>query len=112
MSNVVTFVFSFTVPEDRQARYEEVIAEQLRISATEPGTLDYEIYQSGDGTYCQFERYEDEAACSLHVTNTAPQLQEWTEIVEVKQITAMGPLSADFIKQFNLEQHFLPYAAQ
>ncbi len=104
------FIFSFTVKKENQERYEQVIAQQLEITKNEAGTLIYEIFRDENGVYCQHERYVDEAACLKHVQNTAVQLQEWTELTEVKQTIALGPISDTFKEQWGLKEHYLPYA--
>ncbi len=104
------FIFSFTVKEENQARYEEVLAEQLAITKNESGTLIYEIFKDENGVYCQHERYADEASCLTHVQNTGVQLQEWMELTKVKQTIALGPVSDTFKEQFALKEHYSHYA--
>ncbi len=104
------FIFNFTVKEENQARYKQVLAEQLEITKTEVGTLIYEIFKDEDGVYCQHERYTDEVACLAHVENTGIQLQEWMQLTEVKQTIVLGPVSDTFKEQFALKEHYSPYA--
>lgn len=104
------FIFSFTVKEENQARYEQVLAEQLEITKAEGGTLIYEIFRDKNGVYCQHERYADEAACLTHVQNTSAQLQEWMQLTEIKQTITLGPVSDTFKEQFALKEHYSPYA--
>lgn len=109
-NKTVDMVFSFIVKEGMQERYDNVIKESMTFAKSEEGTLVYEIFKDENGTYCQHELYADEQACILHCTNTAKQLEEWFQIVELKSLVALGPLSDEFKKQWELKEHYLPYA--
>jgi quinol monooxygenase YgiN len=104
------FVFSFTVTPENQARYDEVREEQFKITEGEEGTLLYEVFKDENGVYCQHERYANEAAALVHVQNTQKQLEEWFQLVEMKQIISLGTLSDEYKKQFQLKEVFEPYA--
>lgn len=109
-SKIIDMIFTFTVKEGKQKRYEEVMAEQIAIAKTETGTLIYDIFRKPDGSYCQHERYASEDACQEHNKNTAPQLAEWFELTDIQQIIALGPLSESFKEQFGVE-NYLPFAS-
>jgi quinol monooxygenase YgiN len=106
----VDFIFSFEVKPENQKRYDEVREEQFAITKNETGTLLYEVFRGENGMYCQHERYVDEAAASVHIQNTAKQLQEWFQLVDLKQVISLGELSEDYKKQFQLKDVFTPYA--
>jgi len=106
----IDFIFSFEVKPENQKRYDEVREEQFAITKNESGTLIYEVFRDENGLYCQHERYADEAAAVLHVQNTSKQLQEWFQLVELKQTISLGELSEDYKKQFQLKEVFAPYA--
>lgn len=57
---IIDFVFSFSVKEGQQERYEQIMQEQIAIAKTEEGTLVYDIFKKEDGSYCQHERYASE----------------------------------------------------
>ncbi|MGI4834780.1 MAG: antibiotic biosynthesis monooxygenase family protein [Janthinobacterium lividum] len=107
---IVDLIFAFTVKAENQALYEQTLAQQLAITANEPHVLGYEIFRQADGSYCQHERYADEAAIRLHTQNTAVPLKVWGEITEITHMTALGPLSDEFKQEFGMD-NYLPYAA-
>ena len=109
-NKIVDLIFAFTVKEEDQARYEQVLAQQLAITKNEPHVLRYEIFRQADGRYCQHECYADEAAIRLHMQNTAAPLKMWAEITTITHMTALGPLSDEFKQEFNMDS-YLPYAA-
>ena len=109
-NQTVDLIFAFTVPEKDQARYEQALAQQLAITKDEPHVLSYEIFRRADGTYCQHERYADEAAIRLHMQNTAAPLKIWSKVTKITHMTALGPLSAEFKQEFGMDS-YLPYAA-
>lgn len=106
----VIFIFSFTVPEENQKRYDEVREEQFAISKSEEGTLLYEVFKSEDGVYYQHERYANEEAAWIHIQNTQNQLQEWFGLVELRQVISLGELSDKYKEQFQLKEVYAPYA--
>jgi quinol monooxygenase YgiN len=71
------------VKPENQALYEQTLVQQLAITQNEPHVLSYEIFHRADGSYCQHERYVDEAAIRLHMHNTAVPLKVWGEITEI-----------------------------
>lgn len=107
-SKIVDLIFAFVVKD--QARYEQALAQQLAITQHEPHLLSYEVFRRADGTYCQHERYADEAAIRLHMQNTAEPLKSWTEATEITQMTALGTLSDEFKQEFGMD-NYLPYRA-
>ena len=102
----VIFIFSFTVPAEKEDAYQKMLAETLDITKGEEGTLLYEVFKDENGVYCQHERYADEAACLTHVQNTGAQLQQWFELTDVKQTIALGDLSDGFKEKFQLQAHY------
>ena len=109
-NKTVDLIFAFTVQEKDQARYEQALAQQLAITKNEPHVLSYEIFRQADGSYCQHERYADEAAIRLHMQNTAVPLKLWGEVTKITHMTALGPLSDEFKQEFGMDS-YLPYAA-
>ena len=109
-SNIIDLIFSFTVKPDDQARYEQTLARQLAITQNEPGLLSYEVFRRADGTFCQHERYVDEAAIRLHMQNTAEPLSVWYQVTQITHMIALGPLSDAFKQEFAMT-NYLPYAA-
>jgi quinol monooxygenase YgiN len=110
-NKTVDLIFVFTVKPEDQARYEQTLAQQPAITKNEPYVLGYEIFRRADGSYCQHERYADEAAVRMHVQSTAEQLKVWESITTVTELIALGPLSEEFAQQYPMMKHFLPYAA-
>lgn len=106
----IDFIFSFEVSSENQQRYDEVRQEQFAITKQEEGTLLYEVFKDENGLYCQHERYADEAAALAHVQNTAKQLEEWFQLVNLKQVISLGKLSEEYKQQFQLKEVFEPYA--
>lgn len=109
-NTTVDLIFAFTVREADQARYEQALAQQLAITEGEPHVLGYEVFRLADGRYCQHERYADEAAIRLHMHNTAVPLKIWGEVTTITHMTALGPLSEEFKREFSMDS-YLPYAA-
>lgn len=109
-SKIVDLIFSFTIKPEDQARYEQTLAQQLAITQNEPGLLSYEVFRQADSTFCQHERYVDEAAIRLHMQNTAEPLNVWSQLTQVTHMTALGPLSDEFKQEFAMT-NYLPYAA-
>ncbi|WP_345223242.1 antibiotic biosynthesis monooxygenase family protein [Hymenobacter koreensis] len=110
-NQTVDLIFAFTVKPEHQERYEQVLAQQLAITKNEPHVLSYEIFRRPDGSYCQHERYANEAAIRLHMQNTAVPLKEWGEVTEITHMTALGPLSDAFTQEFHMQASYRPYAA-
>lgn len=108
--NEVIFIFSFAVPAENQKRYDEVRKEQFSISKSEEGTLLYEVFKDNNGVYCQHERYANEESAWTHIKNTEKQLQEWLQLVELKQVISLGNLSDTYKEQFQLKEVYAPYA--
>ncbi len=109
-NETVDLIFSFTVAEADQARYEQTLAQQLAITQNEPHVLSYEVFCQAPGRYCQHERYANEAAIRLHMQNTAVPLAVWGEITTITHMTALGPLSDEFKQEFGMH-NYLPYQA-
>lgn len=107
-SQIVDLIFTFTVKD--QARYEQALAQQLAITQQEPHVLGYEVFRRADGSYCQHERYANEAAIDLHVQNTAAPLAIWSEVTEITSMLALGPLSEAYKQRYNM-LNYLPYQA-
>ena len=107
-NKTVDLIFAFVVKD--QARYEQALAQQLAITKNEPHVLGYEVFRRADGSYCQHERYADEAAVRLHMHNTAAPLAIWTEVTEITHMTVLGTLSDEFKQEFGMD-NYLPYAA-
>lgn len=109
-NETVDLIFSFTVAEADQARYEQVLAQQLAITQNEPHVLSYEVFRQATGSYCQHERYANEAAIRLHMQHTADPLKVWAEVTTITHMTALGPLSEEFKQEFGMD-NYLPYQA-
>lgn len=109
-NQTIDLIFSFTVREADQTRYEQALAQQLAITKNEPHVLSYEIFRRADGSYCQHERYANEAAIRLHMQNTAGPLKLWGEVTKITHMTALGPLSDEFKQEFGINNYLL-YAA-
>ncbi len=105
---VVDYFFAFNVKPENLARYEEVRKEQFRITKTEPTTLIYDVFKDENGMYWQHERYANLAAAKLHTTNTAQYLQEWFQLVELKQIIELTDAS-QMDKEYQMDR-YQPYA--
>ena len=109
-NDIIDFLFRFHVKEGQQATYEQILARQLVITTKkDPGVLLYEITRDSDGSYCQHERYENEAALLLHVKNTDEELKTWIQVTERFQTICLGALSEEFRKGYDGIELFEPY---
>jgi quinol monooxygenase YgiN len=106
----LVFIFSFKVKPENQKRYDEVRKQQFQITEGEEGTLQYEVFRDENGVYCQFEQYANEQALFTHVQNTSKQLQEWMQLTEPIQTIALGNVSDELKKQFQLKEVYKRYA--
>ncbi len=74
VEKVVRLTVSMTVNEGQQEAFTSVAQDMTEGSKTEPGTLGYEWFASGDGkTFRLVETYEDAQAVEAHFTGPVVQ---------------------------------------
>ena len=105
----IAFIFSFKVAPENEEAYQKMLAETLKITKNETGTLMYEVFKDENSLYCQYERYADEEAVMQHVQRTHIQLQQWFELTEIQQIITLGNISNTLKEQFDLKEIYVPF---
>jgi quinol monooxygenase YgiN len=84
----------FHVHEGRRAEFEEVVRALRTRSESEPGTLTYRFFTTGDG-YVVLEEYTDPTAAATHNENAADLLSQVFECADLAFIELYGQVGPE-----------------
>lgn len=112
----VRFIVSFTIDAGSDERFEAVSREMTSLTQTEPGTLAYDWYMSGDRRQCRlYESYTDGKAVVAHLAGPVVQ-QLVPKLLEVSKLSGFevygnpGPEATEMLAGLGAEL-FQPWLA-
>ena len=108
-SQTVYLAVEITIYEGRFDVFDGLAQEMVAISRTEPGTLAYDWYLSGDRRRCRLlESYVDQAALLAHfkgpaVQQLVPRLLEHSRLERFEVYGDPGAEGSEMLKSFGAE---------
>jgi quinol monooxygenase YgiN len=101
VSGKVDTLFVYRIKPGMEERFQQYQDKVLPVTrAREPYVLEYEIFQGGNGTYFQHERYENEEALWKHMEVTAAGQEDFNASTELESLTILGEMSEKFWEVF------------
>ena len=105
----VRLAVEFTIYEEKFDAFESIAKEMLAVSRSEPGTLAYDWYLSGDRRRCRLsEAYADANALLAHfkgpaVQQLVPKLLEHSRLERCEVHGDPGPDATEMLKELGAE---------
>jgi quinol monooxygenase YgiN len=85
----------FDVHDGREADFEEIALTLRDRVQAEPGTLTYQFYSAGAGTYLVLEEYVDSTAAIFHNERSADLLERVAECADMAYVELYGPIGPE-----------------
>jgi quinol monooxygenase YgiN len=108
-AQAIHLVVEITIYDGKFDVFEGIAKEMLAVSQSEPGTLGYDWYVSGDRRRCRLmETYADANALLAHfkgpaVQQLVPKLLEHSRLERFEVYGDPGPEAAEMLKGFGAE---------